>query len=49
MCGIKQEVKELFSISEYHDIHIHGFVEVKVWYCKKCQLLDIETNTPIAT
>ena len=48
MCGTKKGVKEIIDFGEYHDLHPLGGPEVKVWYCKKCQLMDIETNTTVA-
>ena len=49
MCEQKAHVKALVDVNEYHELHPLGGPEVKVWYCKKCQLIDIETNTTIAS
>ena len=51
MCERKSGVIELAVGQCYDENHIMNErgPTVTVWYCKKCQMLDIETNTPIAT
>lgn len=49
MCETKSNVIEITdkSYSDYN--HPFHEAKIRVWYCKNCNLFDIETNTVIAS